>query len=133
MAMCGSIFLILVFIVCISLANNNDINQLYMSVQNNISFKPSSPDYAIGQFTFVKAILCPTMCLHIVGCQLVMYNSIDGSCMIYNSTDGILKSSNGYTIYIPINTITPTTSTTIEAITSSPIAVETSTTSSGNH
>jgi hypothetical protein len=132
--MCGSIFLILVFIVCISLANNNGINQLYMSIQNNISFKPSSPDYAIGQFAFVKATLCPTMCLYVVGCQLVMYDSIDGNCTIYNSTDGILKSSNGCIIYIPINTITTSTSTTIEATTTtSPIAVETSTTSSGNH
>lgn len=65
------------------------------------------------------------MCLSILGCQLVMYNSTDSSsCTIYNSTNGISNSLDGHIIYMVMDTMT-TISTTTEAITTTTITTTT--------
>jgi len=117
MANYASILLIHLFF-CFLLANGNEINQLYMSVQHDVVFKPIVSDYMIQTSTFIDKILCPSMCLTILGCQLVMYNSIDSSCTIYNSTNGQFNTVTGYITYIAADammTTTTITTTTTEA------------------
>lgn len=104
-------FLIYFFFIYFSHATDNGINQLYMSVQHDVLFEPISNDYILQKFIFMNRIECPIMCLRILGCQLVMYNSTGNGCTIYNSTIGVLNSLDGYVIYTVKNTMVTTTTT----------------------
>jgi hypothetical protein len=110
-------FIIFFAFVCFSLANDSGTNQLYMYIQRDTSFEPILSEYMIENFTFTNKNRCPMMCLRILGCKLVMYNTADGTCVIYNSTDGVLHSSYGYMIYTVAGiTTAATTSSTISTI-----------------
>lgn len=103
--------LLIHFFLCFLLANGNEINEAYMSVQHDVSFEPIISDYTIQKAISRNKILCPAMCLTILGCQLVMYSSIDSSCTIFNSTQGMFNTLNGHIIYIVADTTTTTTTT----------------------
>jgi len=100
------------FFVSFSLTNGNEINQLYMSVQRDVSFEPIINDYMVEKFTFINKLECPAMCLSVLDCQLVMYNSIDSSCTIYNSTNEVFNLLDGHIVYMVSDTITITSATT---------------------
>ena len=96
------------FFVCFSSTNEDDIKQLYMSVQYDVSFSVFNNDYTVAKLSFNTKIKCTRMCLHIPNCQVVNYGYIDRTCRIYNSTAGSFDSVSGFIIYVVKNDTTVT-------------------------
>ena len=98
-----------------------------MSIQRDTSFEPIINEYMIENFTSINKNQCLNMCLRIFGCKLVMYSTADGTCTIYNSTNGILNSLDEYIIYtVEESTTTVTDNTTTSTITTTTFPTTTS-------
>lgn len=119
------------FFFCLLITNGNEINQLYLSVQHDVAFEPIISDYMIQNSIFIEKILCPSMCLTIIGCQLVMYNSIESSCTIFNSTSGQFNTLPGSTTYVVTDIMATTTTTTTTTVPTTTTTTTTTTTEAG--